>query len=139
MLDAPVVARRFDAYADPNVRAKRKPRTQTFQSLGALRQHLKLVLCRELHDVEHRDDVLVRYVAVEQVAHRVYEDALRLLPFERLHDALSSERQVEAALERVAGHAAEALRERLGVAVIAAGANLRAAGDGVPGRIRPFD
>ena len=39
----------------------------------------------------------------------------------------------------MARHAAEPLGERLGVAVSAAGADLRAAPDGVPGRVRPLD
>jgi hypothetical protein len=37
------------------------------------------VPARPGHDVEHAADVLVRHIGVEQVAHRVDEDPLRLL------------------------------------------------------------
>ena len=54
-------------------------------------------------------------------------------------ESLSTQRQVEALLERMALDAAESLREPLGIAVIASPGNLGATSDGVPCRIRPLD
>ena len=84
-------------------------------------------------------DVVVGNVLVEQVAHRVDEDHLRRAPPQRLRELLRDEPQIEALLVRMAWHAAEPLGERLGVAVLAAGADLRAAADRVPRRVGPLD
>src|SRR5215208_7434440 len=49
------------------------------------------------------------------------------------------QRQIETGLEGVAGDAAEALREALGIAVVAPGADLRAPGHRIPSRVGPLD
>ena len=49
------------------------------------------------------------------------------------------EREVEAVLEGMSGDAAEPFREAFGVTEVAAARDLRAAGDGIPGRVRPFN
>lgn len=54
-------------------------------------------------------------------------------------EAFRAQLEVEAALVGVSGHAAEALGEGFGVAVGAAGADLGAAGDRVPGGVGPLD
>ena len=92
-----------------------------------------------LHHLEDARDVVERDALVEEVAHRVDEDHPRLAPRERQLQPLGPEAQVEALLVGVTGHAAEPLRERLGVAVRAAGRHLVAARDRVPRRVRPLD
>jgi hypothetical protein len=54
---------------------------------------------------------------VEEIAHRIDEDPPRLSPVERQLDALRAELPVEAPLVVMAGDAAPALGEALGVAV----------------------
>ena len=91
------------------------------------------------HRVEHGIDEAARHLLVEQVAHRIDEDHARPTPGKRLAQPLRPKREVEAALERMAGHSAKPLGEALGIATIAAGADLAAPGYRIPSRIRPFD
>lgn len=93
----------------------------------------------ELHHLRNFDDVLIRYVLMKEVAHRVYEDHLRNSPTEWLSELLRNEPQVEAEFIRVTGHAAEPLGERLSVATPAALADFRAPTDRVPRRVSPLD
>ena len=62
-----------------------------------------------------------RHVLVEQVAHRVDEDRLRLLPLERQVEHLRLERELEAVRVVRLPHRLQALGHPLGVAVLAAG------------------
>ena len=105
----------------------------------ALGQHLERVLSARAITSNTSRDELVRDVLVEQVAHRVHEDHPRPAPAQRLLEPLGPQPQVEALLVGVARHAAPALGERLGVAVRAAGRDLRAARHRVPGRLGPLD
>ncbi len=91
---------------------------------------LEAVPVRAVHDVEDALDVLERHVLVEEVAHRVDEDCLRLLPSQRELEHVRLQRQLEAVAVVRLTHRLQSLRHALGVAVLAAGANLRAAGDG---------
>src|SRR4051794_10389342 len=76
---------------------------------------------------------------MEQVAHAVDEDHLRSLPAEGLGQFLGDEAWVESLLIGMALHPAKALGERLGIAMIAAGRDLRATPYRVPCRVGPFD
>jgi hypothetical protein len=69
---------------------------------------------------------------MEEVAHRVDEDAPWPPPVQRQLEALRAQLQVEPALVVMAGDAAPALGEALGVAVPAALGDLGAPGDRVP-------
>jgi hypothetical protein len=51
---------------------------------------------RATHHVEHALDVRIRDADVKEVAHRVHEDRLRLLPRERELEHLRLEREREA-------------------------------------------
>lgn len=75
----------------------------------------------------------------EEIAHRVDEDSTRATPRQRLIQLFRHDAKVEAALEGVTRHASKALREPLGVAVPAAGADLGTAADRVPGGVGPLD
>jgi len=106
---------------------------------ASLGEHLENVPVGTLHRVEHLFDKLPRHFLVEEVAHGVDENHPRFAPLKGLLKALRAQRQVEAALEGMAGHTAESFGEPLGVAAIAPGADLRAARHRVPRRVGPFD
>lgn len=102
-------------------------------------QHLERVLLGGSHYFEDPLDEVRRHLRVEEVAHRVHENEPGLPPSERQVDLVLLEGQFETGgVSRVA-HGLETRSEALGVAVVAAGAHLRAAGDGVPGGLRPLD
>ena len=105
----------------------------------ALREHLEAVPVRAPHHVEHALDVRERHILVEQVAHRVHEDRLRLLPLERQLQHLRLQRELEAVPVVRLPHRLQPLRHALGVAVLAARADLVAARDRVPRRLGPLD
>ena len=54
-------------------------------------------------------------------------------------ETLGTQGKVESMFEGVAGNAPEALGEAFGIAMIAARTDLDAAGNRIPGCIRPFD
>lgn len=56
-----------------------------------------------------------------------------------LLQTFGSQSQVKAVLERMARDTTKPLREALCVTEVAAASDLRAAGDGIPGRVRPFN
>ena len=94
---------------------------------------------RVRHDLERAADELLGHVLMEQVTHRVQKDTARFAPSERERELIGVECQVEAvAIARVA-HRLEPRRETFRVAVFAARADLRAAGDRIPGRVSPLD
>jgi len=76
---------------------------------------------------------------MEEIAHRVNEDQARSLPSKRDRQTFRPELEIEALLVRVRRYAPKSLSERLGIAVCAARAYLVAAGDWVPGGVRPLD
>ena len=76
---------------------------------------------------------------MEEVAHRIDEDELGTPPLHGLFEAFRAKGQVEARLERVSLNAAKTLRKTLGIAMVATGANLRAAGDRVPSAVSPLN
>jgi hypothetical protein len=62
-----------------------------------------------------------------------------MAPTQRLFNAVGAETQVKASLERMTRRIPEPLGKPLGVTMITAGADLRAARNWVPRGIRPFD
>jgi len=61
---------------------------------------------------------------MEQIAHRIDEDAPRLPPLQRLLQSLRSEGKIEAGFKRMAGDTAKSLGEALGVTEVAAARDL---------------
>ena len=106
---------------------------------AALGEHLEDVPIGRFHGVEDAVDERAGDLLMEQVAHGVDEDHAGPLPGKRLRQPFGAQGEVEAVLEGMARHAAEALGQALGVAVVAAACDLGATGDGVPGRVGPFD
>src|SRR6266446_4910613 len=105
----------------------------------AFREYLKSVPRCAFHRIEDAIDKFLGNVLVEKIAHGIHEDHARRAPAEWLFQPLRAQGQIEARLEWVTGCTAKPLREALGIAVIASGADLRAAGDGIPGRVSPLD
>ncbi len=112
---------------------------QTLHAAMSLGQHLERVPAGAAHHRADGRDEVDWHVFVKQIAHGVNEDSSRAAPRQGLVQLLRHEPEVETLFERMSGHASEALGERLRVAVRAAGADLGAATDRVPGGIRPFD
>jgi len=133
----------FDADAPPDVilfgGEAQGAAQQLLEPFRALGEHLKGVpLCRD-HDLADGFDVGVGDAGLEKVAHRVNEYEFRRAPGERLSKLVGNQLQVEALLVGMALDSAEALGKSFGIAVLAAGADLGAAADRVPGRVGPFD
>ena len=94
---------------------------------------------RAVHDIEDAFDVVSRDLFMEEIAHRVDEDALRGLPVKRQFQHLRLQRELKSIPVVGLSHRLQALRKTLGIAMLAAGAYLGASGDRIPGRVCPFD
>ncbi len=92
-----------------------------------------------IHHFKNFANVLVRHFLMKEVTHGVYEDAPGSLPFQRFSKLLGDKTKIEALLIGMTGNATPALRERLGVAVLAPSADLGATPYRIPRRIGPFD
>jgi hypothetical protein len=84
-------------------------------------------------------DISVGNAGLEEIAHRIHKHELWRAPEEGFGQFLRDQTQVEPLLVGMPLHAAKPLRECLGVAMLAAGADFRAAADRVPGRVGPFN
>lgn len=133
----------LDAHAPPDMGGFRRGPKRALEhrrhAVGPLGEDLVGVPIRRQHHPAHLLDELVRNPVVEQVAHRVDENLLRLRPPDGIAQFLRHEAQVEAELEGMAGHTPETLGEGLRVAVDASWADLRAPAHGIPRRVRPLD
>src|SRR5271163_176885 len=132
----------LDADAEPDLAKRRHPaqltREKLAQSLMPLGEDLVGVPGRSLHHPANLRDEIDWDVVVKEIAHRIHENSLRHAPLERDLQLLRHEAKVETLLERMARDAAKPLREGFGVAVLAAGADLGASANRIPGRIGPF-
>jgi len=139
---AALLAAVFDRNAEPHVTRPPFCAIPSAQKIahqrGPLREHLKCVPVSALHSVTHARDKLVRDFFMEQITHRVNEDHTRLAPAQRLFETLRTQRQIKAVFKRMASGSTKAFRETLGIAMVAPGADFRAARYRIPRRIRPF-
>ena len=92
-----------------------------------------------VHDIEGPEDERLWDALVEQVAHGVDEHSLRLPPLQGKREEVLVDGNLETVEVIGLPHRLEAPRHPLCVAVSAASADLRAAGDRVPRRRRPLD
>ena len=133
----------FDGHAEPDMRgsslARVAPLDETAHQRATLGKHLIDVPIGALHCVEYALDVLDGNVLVKKIAHRIDEDELWTQPVYGLFEALGAKSQIKAWLERVSLDAAETLGKALGIAMVATGANFRAAGNWVPSAVSPLD
>ncbi len=76
---------------------------------------------------------------MKQVAHGVDKNRARPFPLQRQIKSLRPQLEVEALFKRMTRHSSEPFSKGLGVAMLAAGADLGAACDGIPGGVGPLD
>ena len=91
------------------------------------------------HDFKGLIDKVLGHCLMKEVTHRVDENHFRRFPLQWLRQPLWPQCQVEPSFVWMANHATEALSNSLGVTIIATGADLCAAGRGVPRSVGPFD
>ena len=94
---------------------------------------------RSRHDPTNHFDVLVGYALVKQIAHGIHEHKLRGAPQKRLSQLLRNKSKIETVFIWMPLHSPETLGECLRIAVLATGADLRAATNWIPGGVGPFD
>ena len=122
----------FDANPQPTFEQLQQP-------LRPLRQHLIRVPIRRRHHARNGLRIIVRHSRLEQIAHRVHEHQLGRAPSKRLRQLLRHQPQIKPLLIRMSLDPAKPLRKRLGIAVLAPGADLDATADRVPGCVGPFN
>ena len=93
----------------------------------------------QFHNLENALNIGKRNFSVEQIAHAVDENGLRVFPSQRQFQHVFLERQFETGGVVALPHCLQSLREALRVAVLAAGADFRAAGNGIPRELGPFN
>ena len=139
MVGSPQVLGSLHRHTHPNIRGPAQIGGELGQPLRPLGEDLERVPRGPLHRAEYPLNERERDFLVEEVAHAVDEDPPGLLPCERKLKPVRPQAEVEALLVGMPRDAAPALREGLGVAVLAPRADLVAAGHGVPRRVRPLD
>jgi hypothetical protein len=83
MANSPQKVNALYANAHPHIGWHVQTRSEFGHSLGALRQHLKLVLGRLSHDLEYLPHVLIGNFVVEEVRHAVHKHKPARLPLKR--------------------------------------------------------
>lgn len=138
-LSLPVLDRDTEPYVRGRATAAIADVDKSPQQRTALGQHLEHVPIGPFHCVKHRLNMPPRYGLVEEIAHGIDEDHSRTLPSQRVTQTLGAQRQIETGFEWMTADASKSLREAFGVAVVAAGADLRTTRHRVPGRVGPFN
>ena len=130
----------FHADAEPDLGRPGEGFVEGEEALGAFGEYLVAVPVGLGHHGENLADEVVGDGVVEEVAHGVDEDGAGLAPAEGDVQGVGVGGDDGEAVA-VFGHTGgvEAFGHPLGVAVLAAGADFVAAGDGVPGGVRPFN
>src|SRR5271157_4767409 len=105
----------------------------------ALGQNLEDMPIRLSHDLGDLQDVAVWNRFVEKITHRIDKDLLRGLPAKRIRELFRDQANVEALFKGMTWNSAKTLRKSFGIAVLTAGAYLRAAAHRIPRCVGPFD
>src|ERR1700735_5645117 len=129
----------FDADAHPDLSGPLQFTAQFQQPIGTLRQHLILMPLSPTHYREDLLDVVDRDDFMEEIAHRIDEDAPRTLPSERQFQHLWLQGDFETIVVVWLAHGFESLRKPLRITMLAARAYFRTSGYWIPGRICPLD
>jgi hypothetical protein len=109
------------------------------QSSASLGENLEHMLGALRHGLEYLLDEPKRHVLVKEITHGIHEHESRRPPASRQIEQIILQSNGESVGVTSLTHGLEAQRESLGVAELAAGADLRAACDGIPGCIGPLD
>src|ERR1700722_20157721 len=119
MLDAHRILRVLYGHAQPDMRRGQAIGIPLIEIAGeqrtALGEYLEGMPVRPFHGVEHLVDEGPRHLFMEEVAHRIDEDAPWRFPGQGLDKPRRSQREIEAIPERMVPHAAEAFGKALGV------------------------
>src|SRR5262249_35622081 len=129
----------LDGDALPDVWRPRQLACEPGQSRTSLREYLEDVPVCAGHHVKDVMDILCRHRFMEQIAHAIYENALRSTPAEGEAELIRMKSQCETITVPGVAHRAQPNGQALRVAVLAARADLRAAGHRIPGGVGPFD
>ena len=109
------------------------------QALCSLGKDLVRVPISLEHYGNDRADVFIRDRVLEQIAHAIDKYCFRHPPLEWFEELVRNKAWREPMFVRMARNSAEAFSERLGVAVLAAGADFQASTHGIPRRLGPLD
>src|SRR5262245_40617211 len=91
------------------------------------------------HDFSHGDDIIIGYITVKKVAHRINKYHLRSLPPYCLGKLFRYKAQVKALFIRMPFNSTKTFGKCFGVTVSASRADLGASANRVPGGISPLD
>src|ERR1700733_3658042 len=94
---------------------------------------------RQDHYSDHLLDVLIGYLIVKQITHGIDEDHPWFFPLKRFGKLFWNKSNIKTMFKGMTSHPAKPLGEPFGVAILAAGAYLRAPTDGIPSSICPFN
>ena len=108
-------------------------------AIVALGQDLKDMPVGLPHDSGDLQNVAIGNGLVEEIAHRIDEDLSGAFPAKGLRKFLRNQPNVESLFEGMSRNTSKTLCKSLRIAVLTSGADLRAASDRIPRRIRPFD
>ena len=92
-------------------------------AVRSLGEHLVHMPIGNQHHIPYLTEIIVGYLAVKEITHRVHEYLGRCLPLDRVPDLMRAQRHAEPVGERDATHS---LRNALGVAMVAARGDLGA-------------
>ena len=129
----------LDSHPHPEVVGPMKFGGESGQAVCALGEDLVNVMRCFCDNAKHLLDEGIGHILVEEVAHGVDEDSLWLPPFQRKIQCPFVARDPKAMSVVGLPHGLQAFCHTLGIAIQTAGADLCAAGDGVPRCLGPFD
>ena len=129
----------FHGNALPDVGRPRQFVVELGQAFGAFGEDLVAMPVGLVHHVKDFFDETERHVPVVEVAHGVDEDGLGTFPAEREAEGVFVKGDLEAVTVMRVADSLEAVGHALGVAMLAARADLGAPRHGVPSCFGPFD
>ena len=107
--------------------------------MWSFRKNLESVPTSLVHHLEDLHDEVIGHLLVKEVAHGIHKDHTRLTPRHRYEQRPRVDCDLEAVPVLRLAHGLEPSGHSFSVAVLAANAELRAAGYRVPRSFRPFN
>lgn len=139
MVNPVCVPLRFDTDAHPDIRRPCQERVEFGDMLCTLRENLEAVPVRALHHIEDALDEFEWHILVEQVAHGIDEDRLRLLPCEWHFQHMLVHRKFEAVCIVRLPHELQAICQPFRIAMLATGTDFRTTCKRIPSGFGPLD
>src|SRR2546422_724059 len=91
------------------------------------------------HNLRDLDNIVVRYVILKKVAHRIYKNEAGTFPDCGLFQLLRNQARIKTHFVRMPWYTPKTLSKSLRIAVCATRANFGTASDGIPSCVRPFN